>query len=116
MHGPTRHGKIGWEREGSGWVTWGYSPNPPTYYNRSDDPPQWLDPRDTQGQAYDAARNLRRAQGLDPITGLPVSSFEERLERRRARLAEAVREKYPRMHGAAIARWVDDYLSRYTRR
>jgi len=63
-HGPTVHGKIGWELEGSGWINWGWSPHPPDHPG-----PLYINPRQPKSTYAYALENIRRAKGQDPATG-----------------------------------------------
>jgi len=70
-HGPTYHGKIGWELEGSAWINWGMSPYPP------DQGKAYIHPRQPKGQMQYALMNVRKARGQDPYTGEPDEPPEQ---------------------------------------
>ena len=113
-HGPTERGKIGWEREGSGWITWGWSPYPPG----DTEHPFYIHPMEPKGALYYAIMNQRRALGLDPYTGEPVPQADpyaakRRLAQRRKSLLAHIRSQRPRIHNAAAYRWVNDYIRRH---
>lgn len=115
------NGRIGWEREGSGWISWGWNPQPP------DSPgPVYIDRRES-GLLVSLLRKQRREHGLDMETGLPIMPANiapERVELQKKRLAaqrrmmlnKAFKETYPRASDAERHEWVAQYLSRYSGR
>lgn len=106
-----QNGRIGWEREGSGWISWGWDPNPPDYSG-----PIYLDPRD-EGALYTQLRLQRQARGVDMATGLPdpkALAFRKRQAQRRRMLMQYHRERYPTATPEQRQIWVKNYLKKYT--
>jgi len=104
------NGRIGWEREGSGWITWGWDPDPPGYFK-----PTHLDPRE-RGALWTQIRLQRRAKGLDMVTGLPLTTQPINMDRFRAKrrkwLHDWYRKTFPDHTDDQRHAWVKDYLSK----
>jgi len=107
-HGPTASGKIGWEREGSRWITWGFDPDPPD----TEKPPH-IDPRESMGTLRRAIVSQRKFQGLDPVTGLVDIPARRRIAMRRRSMLAGYRLRHPLATDEEAHAWVSEYLLRH---
>jgi len=104
-HGPTASGKIGWEREGSRWITWGYDPDPP-----GTDKPPHIDPREGMGTLRRAIVSQRKYHGLDLVTGEVDIPARRRIALRRRSLLAGYRTRHPEATDEEAHAWVENYL------
>jgi len=104
-HGPTATGKIGWELEGSRWITWGYDPDPPDM-----DKPPYIDPREGMGTLRRAIVQQRKYLGLDPVTGQVDIPVRRRIALRRQSLLAGYRRRHPSATEREAWDWVKQYL------